>query len=739
MASYDEMISIGHDHFHKQEFEQALVIFRQLMDDQSCEYTSEQRAALLYKCGICHHMLHQYDPALDYLHQSAETARKFNLSDRYLDSWKYIGLTHLRLGEFRTALEYFNDVLEMLDIEGKPDQYLNLLNMTGVAKSEMGDFEGALTDHLESLRIAEKIAPPKSLANTCVGVGTTCLAINDYKSAKKYFQRAYDLFVQVSDKIGQSSSLCNLAMVHNHGQEYDKALECYQAAYRNAEEVGNKLNMSTILHNISRIYYQKNDFTIALVSDQNALKILRELQSKREMILSLINIGDCYLRLRFYPEAMRHAEEALKLALQTENKRSLQACYFLVANIFEARGDFRKAVENLKELIDVKDEFYEEETRRRLTEMQTKYETQKREEEAKILRQQNIELEQRNKLIEEQKVELGLTLEKLQKSEIKYEIIKKDFLKNISRDFIGESQPIRNIRKLISMVSGAANTNVLIIGESGTGKEIVARHIHTNSVRNKYNFYAVNSSAIPESLFESEFFGYDKNAFTGATRDHVGWFEIADRGTLFFDEISAMQLDRQVKLLRALEERKITRLGSHVERPFDVRIISASNTNLYQNVKDGEFREDLYHRLSTFTIIIPPLRERKDDIPLLLEHFVIMFSELLNKRIRRIADSVGKALMRYDFPGNVRELRNLVERAMIVSDSSTLKLENFVIPNHTGPEPDDTILKLDELERHHILKVLRMTGFHQMKAAELLGVDRKVIARRIKKYGIEIP
>ncbi|MCK4695134.1 MAG: sigma 54-interacting transcriptional regulator, partial [Candidatus Cloacimonetes bacterium] len=357
---------------------------------------------------------------------------------------------------------------------------------------------------------------------------------------------------------------------------------------------------------------------------------------------------------------------------------------------------------------------------------------------AELLNQKNIELQKKNEQIEKQKIELEETIDKLHKSEVKYNFVSEELNRNIGTTLIGESDSIKTIIDLISTVAKSDKTNVLVTGESGTGKEIVARNIHQFSKRNKKNFYAVNSSAIPDTLFESQFFGHEKNAFTGAASMKIGWFEIADKSTLFLDEIGTMSLDQQVKLLRVLEERKIIRLGSHKEIPVDVRIISATNINLFEIVKTKKIRDDLYHRLSTFVIQIPPLRKRKEDIPLLLEHFVTIFSTLMNKKIKKIEKNITSALIKYDFPGNVRELKNIVERAIIISDSSTLKLKHFIIPQTMNKtDINNDIIPIHEMEKNLVLRALKSTGFNKNRAAKLLGVERRVVSRKMIKYGIE--
>ncbi|MFA8433447.1 MAG: sigma-54-dependent transcriptional regulator [Marinifilaceae bacterium] len=324
-----------------------------------------------------------------------------------------------------------------------------------------------------------------------------------------------------------------------------------------------------------------------------------------------------------------------------------------------------------------------------------------------------------------------------------YSIISKEFQERMGCEIVGESPQMKNLINLIGRVSQAENTSVLITGESGTGKELVARAIHYLSNRKNNCFYAVNCSAIPETLFESEFFGHTKGAFTGASETKTGWFEAANNGSLFLDEIGDMQLNLQTKFLRVLEDRKIRKIGSNVEIPFDARIIAATNQNIEKLCKDKGFRLDLYHRLSSFVIHIEPLRNRREDIPLLLNYFVNQFNKVMGHSINEVDGSVVKRLLEYDFPGNVRELRNMVERAVILCDSKKLTLRHF---HFTGQKEEkrlsnnsfDELYDLEKMERRCIVKALQKSNFNKSKAAELLNISWQSLDRRIKKHKIEL-
>ncbi len=310
--------------------------------------------------------------------------------------------------------------------------------------------------------------------------------------------------------------------------------------------------------------------------------------------------------------------------------------------------------------------------------------------------------------------------------------------KEVSIQMIGESPAIEEIKNQVRLVARTPDTSVLIIGESGTGKELVARGIHDLSARRDELFGAVNMSAIPESLFESEFFGHKKGSFTGAIADKAGWFETTDKGSLFLDEIGDMPHNLQVKLLRVLEEKKYIKVGTQKEQTFDIRIIAATNKSLEQISNPKFFRTDLFHRIGTFIIHLPPLRKRKEDIPLLVEYFVEQFSEKMAKSNIQVAPEVFDLLQSYSFPGNIRELRNLIERAVILCKDNIIKAENFGIIKklaHSAPQEEDSY-DLQEVEKRAISKALDISGDDQEEAAKLLNIDSKTLSKKMKQHGL---
>lgn len=310
---------------------------------------------------------------------------------------------------------------------------------------------------------------------------------------------------------------------------------------------------------------------------------------------------------------------------------------------------------------------------------------------------------------------------------------------------IGRSPQHLRVLELCQRVARTPST-VLLLGETGTGKEVTARHIHALSARREEPFMAVNCAALPENLLESELFGHEKGSFTGAHAQRRGWFELAGRGTLFLDEIGEISRAMQAKLLRALQDKQVVRVGGTQAIPCEARIIAATNRHLKNMVIDGLFREDLYYRLSVFPIHLPPLRERREDIPLFIEYFVNKAARECNVRALRVDQETQRALLAYPWPGNVRELQNVVERSVLMSDGHTL-LPHHLPPeiaaagDENGAEGDPSAAARDGAtlyaqERSLILRALEAHQWNQCRAAEALGISRYHIRHRIKKYGL---
>ncbi len=305
-------------------------------------------------------------------------------------------------------------------------------------------------------------------------------------------------------------------------------------------------------------------------------------------------------------------------------------------------------------------------------------------------------------------------------------------LENIE-DIVGNSEAMVKVLKEVENVS-QSNSSVIITGESGTGKELIARAIHSNSSRKFFPLVTVHCGALSEDLLESELFGHEKGAFTGAMFDRKGRFEIADGGTIFLDEIATISSKMQIELLRVLESKKFVRVGGNKEIKSDFRVICATNRDLKKMVEEGAFREDLYYRLNVVNIAIPPLRERTGDIPMLVNHFIKKYCTSMSRDVISIEPAALKRLEQYDFPGNVRELENMIERAIVVGNGKEIRLKDLPLGTST---PSNSFESLHDLEKKHILQTLNKFDWNISRSAKVLKVDRVTLYNKIKKYNLK--
>jgi DNA-binding NtrC family response regulator len=334
---------------------------------------------------------------------------------------------------------------------------------------------------------------------------------------------------------------------------------------------------------------------------------------------------------------------------------------------------------------------------------------------------------------------LSLVMEKISqqiKLESEFHYLK-GRLEKITRfdNIIGQSPAMEKIFDLIPEVA-RNDSSILLIGETGTGKELVAKAIHAKSKQSNFPFIAINCGAVPDSLLESELFGHQKGAFTGATHSRKGYLEVVSGGTLFLDEIGEISPKMQIDFLRVLEEKKITRIGNSTPIEVDFRLVSATRKDLEKEIVAGNFREDFFYRINVITIQIPPLRERKEDIPLLTQHFLEKYSQETTKRVDHIKRDTMEHLMRYNWPGNVRELENAVERAVVLSKSRTLAMEDFSFLREPSPELFHP-MSLREMEKQHIQRVLEDCDWNVTKASKLLNINRVTLHKKIKRFDMQ--
>lgn len=363
--------------------------------------------------------------------------------------------------------------------------------------------------------------------------------------------------------------------------------------------------------------------------------------------------------------------------------------------------------------------------------------------EAYELRKRNInlinDLLEKNRTIEKAFKEITLLKNKLEEENIQ---LKEEYRQNaLIGEIVGKSKVLKSVLRQMEQIA-KADSSVLLLGETGTGKELFAKAIHKLSGRKEKIMVSINCAAIPETLIESELFGHEKGAFTGATQLKYGKFEVADKGTLFLDEVGELPLSLQPKLLRVLQEKEFERLGNNRTQKADVRLIAATNRNLENAVENGKFRSDLYYRLHVLPIVIPPLRERKDDIPLLVNSFIEKLNRKSGKKIDSISKTTLDKLMEYNWPGNIRELENVVERSHVLSTGNKLDIGSWFKPNTDNGLGVSDLVSLEHHEKTYILKVLKLTHWKVRGnggAAGILKIHPSTLESRMKKLGIERP
>jgi len=729
---------------------------------KAAEYSKEQNDIFEY-AGACMNlsallrMQGKIDASIEYINEAITCFTQLGRQDMILLAKGNLANILFSQGQLDQALELKLESIDYFASVNNVKQLAIDYSSISIIYHKMNRLEQAIAYSLKSLTIKEELNDTLTIAPNWLNLGVFYNDYGDNNRATTYYLKALEAYQNTGDKNGVSQILNNLGNMNLARKEYAVALDYFLQSLSIKQENNDIPGIAHVLMNIGIIHFSHfKDFAKGLELTEQAWRYALQIKDTFLQATLELHLTEIKVLQAKYPEALKQIKQTGKFILTNGFEKLYAQLHQLYADIYTATKDYKNACVALKNLCQVNDHNNKADTIARIAEMQAKYDSDKKEKEAEIYRLKNIDLETKNREIEAKQAMLQETLDKLQNSEIRYNFVTEELTKNIKTTLIGKSEAIHNISEMITLVARADKTNVLITGETGTGKEIVARNIHACSKRAKSHFYAVNCSAVTETLFESQFFGHEKDAFTGATSTKIGWFEIADKSTLFLDEICSLSFEQQAKLLRVLEERTIVRVGSHREIPIDVRIISAANCNLLDKVNAGLFRRDLYHRLAIFVINIPPLRDRLSEIPLLLNHFVGLTSVAMNKVINKIEKNIAVQLMEYDFPGNVRELKNMVERAVLIANSSTLRLEHFMIPLHDEQSVSvsgfseegnpffqmegnlqSDLSPLDELERQLLVKTLKMTGFNRVQAAKLLKVDRKVIERKIKKYGIE--
>ncbi len=626
-----------------------------------------------------------------------------------------LGHTHLLLGKYEKAMEFLLQALDLFKALKDDFQVAYSLRMIGSVHQGLGDFEKSLSSLFSASEILESkkktidkeklIKPKRNLGNVYELIGILYGKLKQPEKAEKFFNFSLKIYEELNEQFGISKILNNLGVLFSETNPM-KTLKFYKKSLEIVKTLKAFSLEAAYTNNIGGVYEDIKDYENAIIYYMKALKICEENKIDKWDINIFHYLGNTYFKKQEYNTAIDFAAKSLNIAIKNSDGELTRDNYQLLSKIYKQKGESSLALDFYEKYSVVKDKILNSEMIRKISGLQAKFEETSK---------QLIDVKKFNSLIT---------------SSLK---------KSMQIDFIGTGNKIKEVLELAMTAAAHKDANVLITGESGTGKEIIAHIIHYASCRKDKLFVPINSSSVPSSLAESEFFGHIKGSFTGAYQDKIGFLEKANKGTLFLDEIADTPASIQAKFLRVLENKKITRIGATDEIKVDFRIISATNKNLKKMIDNDKFRVDLLYRLNTIEIKIPPLRERTEDIEPLVVFFVNHFSKAMNKPIPQISKEVLEKLGNYQFPGNVRELRNMVEKGMILMKGSILESEHFETINTIESESADSdelfqIFNLFELEKQTILKALARTNNNKQKAANILGISRATLFRKLKTF-----
>lgn len=567
----------------------------------------------------------------------------------------------------------------------------------------MSRWDVAINYFNQALSIAKELSLDIYILSILNNLGTALSKIKDYVTCEEILQQGLERSRQMGHRQKVFLFTSNLGNLMIEEKEFKKAISFYDECMGILENVVQKPPMLLIdlYNNYALCYWRLKDDSLALDYMNKAIEIARNNNFERDLIQIEVNKTNLLVAMKQYTEALKIVKNAIKYYKKAKDLHQLIWVYRNMVNIYYLQKDYKRSYEAQRKLDNITDDY--------IAEVQ-KCETDKNMDKVKV----HESLDSENHTFSYRKNK-----------------------QNNSHGFIGCSKAYHNVLNSALLAAQYQNTSVLILGESGTGKEIIAQIIHKNSMRRNQAFIPVNVGALTASLVESELFGHTKGAYTGADAPAKGFFLQADKGSLFLDEIADMPFQVQSKMLRVLESRKVTAVGSSKEIPFDSRIISATSQDLRGKLSDNHFRLDLFHRLNTIEIVIPPLRERKEDIEPIMNHYLKYYANELSKKIPFIDRSMLEILYAYDFPGNVRELKNIVERMYILSKKSDWDAQLLCEINPFRFASQESFLQEEYNEEDLIVKALLKAKGKQKEAALILNMSEATLSRRINKYKLQ--
>ncbi len=639
-----------------------------------------------------------------------------------------IGSGYYHQGNYLEALKHYTEAEKVFEETQSFRGLRSIYNNIGIIYTEWNDLENALRFFKKNLKLESKYSDPKLTCSILTNIGRVYSKLIDNDKALQYYKESLAVSKEHNLLYGESVSLLNIGCRYSVLNEPEKAEEYLLNAIEINESINNMSCSVNAYANLSELKSEAGQYDKALLLLNKALSYAKNLDESAKIANIYLSFAKIYKKMDQYDEQERYLNSCISLAEPNGYKSIALSAYTMLAELSEMKPDYKSSSYYYKKLLEIKDYLNDERRLRVIHSILTKLELERTEKEKERYRLKALELEKQNRLI----------------------VVRNTFNKLLSHEgfsqkhhIVFESEKMNEILLLMDQVAKTEFTDVLITGESGTGKELVARGIHLLSSRKDHVFFDVNCTAVPDNLFESEFFGHIKGAFTGANSSKKGVFEAANKGTLFLDEIGDLPISMQTKLLRVLEDRKIRRVGSLEDIHLDIRIIAATNQNIISKIQQNKFRKDLYYRLNKFNIHVPPIRQRPEDIMPIVNYYVEKFCLAMRKQLKYFSPDTANMLTSYEFPGNVRELKNMVEKAVILSreNDKYLRIHDInVQQNLNGIEKsypkmaDLSPMRLADKEKEAIIEAMKKTGNNKSQAAKLLNITRSSLRRRINKY-----
>jgi transcriptional regulator with PAS, ATPase and Fis domain len=644
--------------------------------------------------------------SLRYGLQSLEILQKSGNQDILPGRYTNVGFIYEEMRDFATAEKYYEEGMNF-GLLTNSDSMVSLAYCgNGRLQLKMSNFKAAINYFLEALKYIPDEESENYIA-VCSNLGTAYGRLKDYEESLRYFTRFINNKTKSRFPEMYYSLLLNAANCYEFLGDYDQSETYLKEIIEYAEQEKNPELMAGALINLGRLENNKEHWEAAQEYLQESKKYSKMTGNRLQNALSDSSLGVAYTGAGNFDKALISLNSCLKTVKELNMKLEIKKCYDKLALVYEKLGDFRQALENYKLFHHYESKIKDEQFDLDLKNLRKTY-------------QKKAQIKERTNFFPS------------------YSFISRELANLVKTPLIGTSKSLQEVVNKAMIAAENDSAAVLLTGESGTGKEIIARIIHFAGYRKKSPFITVNSVAFAGSLIESAFFGSEKGAFTGATDLKTGYFEAVQNGTLFLDEIGDMPLEMQAKLLRVLEEQIIHRIGSTKDIILNFRLISATNKNLYRMSEENSFRFDLLNRINTLEIFIPPLRERKEDIPLLVDYFVSLFTRQSDISKPILTKSTLELLIDYEYPGNVRELKNIIQRTILLNNKAVLEPADIIFPsNETATSESKHIafpsLNLAETERILINSAMQKAGNVQVQAAKLLGISPYALNRKLKK------